>query len=220
VDDTLFDLPSRPDTPHPPLPAGAVHVPGWLNPAQQHDLRRKVDDWAGGPVPPAHPRTASGDMSSLMLCLGRHWVPTAPQGHRYFDRAVDGNGAPVLPVPPELVDLGRRGVFAAYGDRNRAARYRPDIAVVNIYGPAAKMGMHRDDDESSDAPVVSVSLGESCLFRFGNPTTRSKPFTDLTLAAGDLFVFGGPARWNYHGVQKLLGDGHRVNITLRESGSA
>lgn len=153
-----------------------------------------------------------------MLCLGRHWVPTAPRGHRYFDRAVDGNGEPVLPVPPELATLARRGILAAGGAARTADSYSPDIAVVNIYGPGAKMGMHRDDDESSDAPVVSLSLGESCLFRFGNATDRSHPYTDVVLSPGDLFVFGGAARWNYHGVQKLLGPGTRVNITLRESG--
>ncbi len=53
------------------------------------------------------------------------------------------------------------------------------------------MGMHRDADERSDAPVVSLSLGDTCVFRFGNPETRTKPYTDVELRSGDLFVFGG-----------------------------
>ncbi|MDN6439746.1 MAG: alpha-ketoglutarate-dependent dioxygenase AlkB [Corynebacterium nuruki] len=219
---SLFDLPDAAgdvgDAGTPDLPAGAVHVPGWLTEVQQQDLLDRVATWARGPVAPARPHTASGEMSSRMLCLGRHWVPTAPRGHRYFDRAVDGNGAPVLPVPPELVTLARRAVFAATGDGRAAGRYSPDIAVVNIYGPDAHMGMHRDDDEASEAPVVSLSLGAACRFRFGNATDRSRPYTDLTLAPGDLFVFGGPARWNFHGVQKILDPATRVNITVRESG--
>ena len=89
------------------------------------------------------------------------------------------------------------------------------------------MGMHRDKDERSDAPVVSLSIGDSCVFRFGNTTSRSKPYTDVELRSGDLFVFGGPSRFAYHGVPKILpGSGDpeaglasgRLNITLRDTG--
>jgi len=77
------------------------------------------------------------------------------------------------------------------------------------------------------APVVSLSIGASCLFRFGNTSGRSRPWTDVQLESGDLFVFGGPARLAYHGVPKTIaGTGDpdtglpsgRLNITLRESG--
>jgi alkylated DNA repair protein (DNA oxidative demethylase) len=74
---------------------------------------------------------------------------------------------------------------------------------------------------------VSISLGNSCQFRFGNTDNRGKPWTDVLLDSGDLFVFGGPARLAYHAVPKTLpGTGPseiglpsgRLNITLRESG--
>ncbi|HEY4457830.1 MAG TPA: alpha-ketoglutarate-dependent dioxygenase AlkB, partial [Pseudonocardiaceae bacterium] len=77
------------------------------------------------------------------------------------------------------------------------------------------------------APVVSLSIGDSCLFRFGNTANRNKPWTDVELASGDLFVFGGPSRFAYHGVPKTypgtadpgIGPASgRLNITLRESG--
>jgi DNA oxidative demethylase len=89
------------------------------------------------------------------------------------------------------------------------------------------MGMHADREERSPAPVVSVSLGSSCVFRFGNTENRGRPYTDVPLKSGDLFVFGGPARLAYHGVPRTLpgtGPGGiglpsgRLNITLRESG--
>jgi alkylated DNA repair protein (DNA oxidative demethylase) len=67
------------------------------------------------------------------------------------------------------------------------------------------------------APVVSLSLGDSCVFRFGNAANRGRPWTDVPLESGDLFVFGGPSRLAYHGVPKTL-PGGRLNITLRESG--
>jgi alkylated DNA repair protein (DNA oxidative demethylase) len=75
--------------------------------------------------------------------------------------------------------------------------------------------------------VVSISLGDTGVFRFGNPDTRSRPYRDLALNSGDLFVFGGPSRLAYHGVTKILSgtapsgiglERGRINITLRETG--
>jgi alkylated DNA repair protein (DNA oxidative demethylase) len=105
--------------------------------------------------------------------------------------------------------------------------YDPDVALVNYYRPDARMGMHRDREERVGAPVVSLSLGDAAVFRFGNPRTRNRPWVDVKLASGDLFVFGGESRWCYHGVTRLLPDtapagcgiaGGRLNITLRVSG--
>jgi alkylated DNA repair protein (DNA oxidative demethylase) len=101
-----------------------------------------------------------------------------------------------------------------------------DIALINYYDADARMGMHRDSDEPSDAPVVSLSLGDTCLFRFGNPRTRARPYTDVELRSGDLFVFGGEARRAYHGVPRVyagtappgLGLTGRLSITLRAGG--
>ncbi|WP_309124423.1 alpha-ketoglutarate-dependent dioxygenase AlkB, partial [Arthrobacter sp.] len=91
---------------------------------------------------------------------------------------------------------------------------------------SAKMGMHQDKEEKSLAPVVSLSIGDSCLFRFGNTENRNKPWTDVRLESGDLFVFGGESRLAYHGVMKTypgtsdpaLGLVGRLNITLRVTG--
>ena len=151
-------------------------------------------------------------MSVRTVCLGWHWTP-----YRYSRTTEDGS--PVKPLPDWLAELGSRAV----GDPG----YRPDIALVNFYDQAAKMGMHQDKDERSDAPVVSLSIGDSCVFRFGNTEHRNRPWTDVELRSGDLFVFGGPSRFAYHGVPKTLpGTGDpatglttgRLNITLRVSG--
>jgi alkylated DNA repair protein (DNA oxidative demethylase) len=154
-----------------------------------------------------------GVMSVRSLCLGRRWVP-----YRYLD-TVD------VELPGWLADVGRAAVSEAYGDDGG---YAPDTALVNFYdaGAGARMGLHQDKDERSGAPVVSLSLGDRCVFRFGNTETRGKPYTDVELASGDLFVFGGPSRFAYHGVPKVLpgtadpalGLTGRLNITLRETG--
>jgi alkylated DNA repair protein (DNA oxidative demethylase) len=161
-------------------------------------------------------------MSVRTVCLGWHWQP-----YRYTREATDVNGARVLPLPEWLVRLGRTAVAEAY-DGAAAAGYVPDAALVNHYGDGAKMGLHQDKDELSREPVVSLSIGDSCLFRFGNTETRTRPYTDVELRSGDLFVFGGPSRLAYHGVPKVFpgtapggcgleGRG-RINITLRATG--
>lgn len=215
---------------------GAVHVPDWLDAAGQRELLAACREWAR---PPAGLRTVrtpgGGTMTARQVCLGRHWYP-----YGYAPTAVDGDGAPVKPFPAWLGELGRRAVADALGtgalaaqgagtdafgaDGAGAAAY--DIALINFYDADARMGMHRDSDEKSGAPVVSLSLGDTCVFRFGNTRTRAKPYTDVELRSGDLFVFGGPSRLAYHGVPRVHGDTApresgltgRLNVTLRVSG--
>jgi DNA oxidative demethylase len=202
---------------------GAVHVPDWLSVGEQRDLVAACRSWAGPPAPMHAPRLPSGaTMSVQMVCLGWHWAP-----YRYTRTADDVDGAPVTPLPSWLADLGRRAVAEAYGDAARATAYAPDVALVNRYTDGARMGMHQDRDERTDAPVVSLSLGDGCTFRFGNTENRGRPYTDVALVSGDLFVFGGPSRFAYHGVPQVLAgtgppgiglDRERLNITMRVTG--
>ncbi|MFD7247317.1 alpha-ketoglutarate-dependent dioxygenase AlkB family protein [Streptomyces massasporeus] len=197
---------------------GAVHLPDWLDAADQRALLDACRDWAR---PPAGLRTVrtpgGGTMTARQVCLGWHWYPYA-----YARTVADGDGAPVKPFPRWLGELGRRAVRGTLG--GPVPDY--DIALINFYDADARMGMHRDSDEKSDAPVVSLSLGDTCVFRFGNSETRTRPYTDVELRSGDLFVFGGPSRLAYHGVPRVhagtapppLGLTGRLNITLRVSG--
>jgi alkylated DNA repair protein (DNA oxidative demethylase) len=199
---------------------GAVHLPGWLDVDAQRRLAEACQAWA---APPAGLRTtrlpSGGVMSVRTVCLGWHWYP-----YGYSRTVPDEHRTPVKPFPTWLADLGRQAVADAYGDDQR---YQPDVALVNHYDDTAKMGLHQDKDEHSPAPVVSLSIGDTCVFRFGNTETRSRPWTDIELRSGDLFVFGGPARLAYHGVPRTLpGTADpalgmppgRWNVTLRESG--
>ncbi|MER5599165.1 alpha-ketoglutarate-dependent dioxygenase AlkB [Streptomyces sp. NPDC002265] len=205
------------------LAPGAVHVPDWLDAREQRELLEACRGWAR---PPAGLRTVvtpgGGTMTARQVCLGWHWYPYA-----YARTVVDGDGAPVKPFPAWLGELGRRAVRDALGPETApgtAAAY--DIALINFYEGDARMGMHRDADERSEAPVVSLSLGDTCVFRFGNTQTRARPYQDVELRSGDLFVFGGPSRLAYHGVPRVhpgtapasLGLTGRLNITLRVSG--
>ena len=84
--------------------------------------------------------------------------------------------------------------------------------------------MHQDKDEIINGPVVSLSIGDSGKFRFGNVENRNRPYSDITLCSGDAFVFGRESRFAYHAVPKTYpgtappdcGLEHgRINITMR-----
>ncbi len=207
---------------------GAVHVPGWLSVEQQRELVAACRGWATGPVPIRHTALPRGGVMSVQtVCLGWHWQP-----YRYTRTADDVNGKRVAPLPDWLVEWGRRALADAYHGSaasylNDATEYTPDTALINFYDGDAKMGMHQDKDERAAAPVVSLSVGDSCLFRLGNTENRGRPYTDVRLESGDLLVFGGPSRFAYHGVPKVYpGTGDpatglaagRLNLTLRVTG--
>lgn len=197
---------------------GAVHVPDWLDAGRQRELLDACRDWARPPAGLRTVRTPGGAaMTARQVCLGWHWYPYA-----YARTVADGDGAVVKPFPEWLGELGREAATTAAYDGG----IDYDIALINFYDADARMGMHRDSDEKSDAPVVSLSLGDTCLFRFGNTATRTRPYTDVELRSGDLFVFGGDSRLAYHGVPRVyegtappeLGLTGRLNVTLRVSG--
>ena len=211
---------------------GAVYIPGWLSIDEQRELLAKCRQWeqdAGGGTKPVMPSGAV--MSVDLTCLGWHWYP---YGYR---RAVAA-GQEVGAFPVELGELAEAALrdagvideaVLAYTDRAEAGEliYAADCALINHYDDEAKMGMHSDRDEVSRAPVVSISLGDTAEFRFGNDAARGRPWRDLELESGDLVVFGGPSRFCYHGVTRVLPgtadprlevDGERYNLTIRETG--
>jgi DNA oxidative demethylase len=120
---------------------------------------------------------------------------------------------PWPPMPEPLIALWRN--VAQYADP-------PEACLINFYDRTAKMGLHQDRDEADfDAPVVSISLGDECLFRIGGRQRRN-PTKSVRLSSGDVLVLGGDARLAFHGVDRiypgtssLLADGGRINLTLR-----
>jgi DNA oxidative demethylase len=121
-------------------------------------------------------------------------------------------GQPWPEIPSLLVDLWRE--IAGYDDAQ--------CCLVNLYRENARMGLHQDKDErATNAPVVSVSLGDDALFRIGGEMRRG-PTQSVMLASGDVVMFGGPARLAHHGIDRiragsssLVPGGGRINLTLR-----
>jgi alkylated DNA repair protein (DNA oxidative demethylase) len=139
------------------------------------------------------------------------WV-TDERGYRY-QAAHPETGAPWPPI--HAIVLRAWAELADYP-------HPPEACLINWYGPAAKMGLHQDrDEEDFAAPVVSLSLGDTCLFRVGG-TKRGDPTRTFRLSSGDALVLGGEARLAFHGVDRiipgtstLLPKGGRINLTLR-----
>ncbi len=150
-------------------------------------------------------------MTVRMTSAGRYGWYADRKGYRYEPRHPDGQDWP--PIPEEVLKVWR--------DLVSDARL-PDCCLVNVYRDAARMGMHQDRDEADFGwPVLSVSLGDSALFRIGN-TTRGGKTESLWLESGDVVVMGGDARLVYHGIDRirpgsstLLEGGGRINLTLR-----
>ena len=161
---------------------------------------------------PTMPRSGR-PMSVRMTNAGAlGWVTDKEGGYRY--QAVHPHtGAPWPQIPKRLLDLWTE--LADYP-------HPPEACLVNYYADAARMGLHQDRDEDDfDAPVLSVSLGDSAIFRVGG-TTRKGPSRTVELKSGDVVVLGGADRLAYHGVDRvlpgtsgLLDEGGRFNLTLR-----
>jgi alkylated DNA repair protein (DNA oxidative demethylase) len=209
-----------PERQHRELLPGVVLISSWLSPEEQRTLVERFRQWALPPAGLRHPRVPTGHLMSVQsVCLGWHWSPYA-----YSRTADDTDGAPVKPLPAEIAGLARSAVADAYGP---AIRYEPDAAIVNLYVPGARLGLHQDGEEPSAAPVVTISLGDSCVFRMAGVDRRTAPFTDVVMRSGDMLVFGGPNRRIYHGVPRLMAGTSptdlglppgRLSITVRETG--
>ena len=198
----------------PALPEGVRHMPGHLDGAAQaallKDIRAVV---AAAPLyVPALPRTGKEMSVRMTNCGPLGWVTDKAQGYRYqANHPVTGEPWP--PIPAALLRIWRE--VACYP-------LEPEACLVNFYSATAKMGQHQDRDEADfAAPVVSVSLGDDCLFRVGGPRRQDKTVS-FRLCSGDVVVLGGESRLAFHGVDRIYPDtsallkkGGRINLTLR-----
>jgi alkylated DNA repair protein (DNA oxidative demethylase) len=177
------------------------------------DLRAIVEQ-----APFRHMLTPGGHQMSVAMtnCGGLGWV-TDRSGYRY-DANDPQSGKPWPAMPPSFCRLaGRAATQAGFG------AFAPDACLINRYEPGAKMSLHQDKDENDfGAPIVSVSLGLPAIFLFGGLKRSDKP-RRFRLEHGDIAVWGGPARLNFHGVAPLADGEHallgrqRINLTFRKA---
>jgi len=196
------------------LPNGVSHRPDYLDrPRQQAlvDIIRSIV--ADAPLfVPIMPGTGKPMSVRMTNCGPLGWVTDKERGYRY-QPTHPVTGKPWPDIPAELLEIW-----------NDVSGYDkpPQACLVNYYSDEARMGLHQDKDEQDlAAPVVSISLGNSCLFRVGG-LGRNDRTLSFKLSSGDVVVLGAEGRLCFHGVDKiypststLLKNGGRINLTLR-----
>jgi DNA oxidative demethylase len=196
------------------LPPGIRHLPLYLDRAAQGRLLEAVRAVvAEAPFyTPAMPKTGKEMSVRMTNCGSLGWVTDKERGYRYQPtHPVTGRLWP--PIPQMLLDIWRD---------TAGTDIEPEACLINYYDAAAKMGLHQDRDEQEfAAPVLSISLGDDCLFRVGG-LKRNDPTTSLRLQSGDVVVIGGENRLAFHGVDRiypgtsmLLKREGRINLTMR-----
>ena len=197
-----------------PTESGFRHIPGCLNANEQAALLAEIRKViAQAPFfTPRMPRSGRPFSVRMTNCGPLGWVSDKDAGYRYQSTHPE-TGALWPPIPRRLLRLW---------DEVSGYRSPPEACLVNYYGHGGRMGLHKDADEADmAAPVVSISLGDTAIFRLGG-VRRRDPTVSLPLASGDVVVLAGASRGAYHGIDRviegsgdLLAEGGRINLTLR-----
>jgi alkylated DNA repair protein (DNA oxidative demethylase) len=198
---------------------GVTLTPGYLDRAAQEAVlaavRRVI---AAAPLyVPRMPQSGKPMSVTMTNCGSLGWVTDAQRGYRYQATHPE-TGAPWPPIPEIILRAWHE--LGGYP-------HLPQACLINFYGASARLGLHQDKDEQDlAAPVVSLSLGDTGLFRVGG-LKRNDPTRSLRLASGDAVVLGGEGRLAFHGVDRilpgtstLLPEGGRINLTLRRVAKA
>lgn len=156
-------------------------------------------------------------MSVAMSNAGQVGWLSDRKGYSY--RATDPITGTFWPEMPSIMQAiaTRAAAQAGY------AQFVPDACLINVYSAGAKMALHQDRDEQDfTQPIVSMSLGLPATFLFGGLQRSDKP-KKIMLEHGDVIVWGGESRLNFHGVAPLPSGDHpllgqtRINLTFRKA---
>ena len=187
--------------------------PGALSVQAQAELLAQVLS-AEAEAPFYGPVTPGGRPFSVrMTNLGALGWVSDREGYRYqATHPVTGKAWP--PIPQTLLDLWSH--LTGWPEP-------PQACLVNLYRDQARMGLHQDKDEADlTAPVLSVSLGDTAVFRIG--AAEGGPTRSIRLASGDVCALTGPARLARHAIDRLIAGsstlvpgGGRINLTLRRA---
>jgi alkylated DNA repair protein (DNA oxidative demethylase) len=177
------------------------------------DLQRIL---SGAPL--RHMVTPGGFRMSVAMtnCGSAGWV-TDRRGYRYTTDDPASN-KPWPAMPESFFALA---VSAA--SQAGFPPFHPDACLINRYEPGARMTLHQDKNEQDySAPIVSISLGLPAVFLFGGLSRKDRP-RRVPLNSGDVVVWGGPSRLNFHGINPLKDGDHpltgrcRFNLTFRQA---
>lgn len=196
------------------LPDGTLYFPDFLDGQAQEQLLGSIRDVVSeAPLfVPKMPKTGKPMSVRMTNCGTLGWMTDKENGYRY--QAQHPQTGKIWPkIPRQLLDIWQE--LSGYP-------HPPEACLVNYYEPDAKMGLHQDRDEQEfDAPVLSVSLGDSALFRIGGEKRGGKTIS-FKLNSGDVMLLSGKSRLAFHGISRiypgtsmLLKQEGRINLTLR-----
>ncbi|GJR01322.1 oxoglutarate/iron-dependent dioxygenase [Tanacetum coccineum] len=211
------------------LGPGMVLLKNYINISDQVKIVNTCQEFGMGPRGFYQPGYKGGAKLNLhMMCFGRNWDPQTKYDPYYRS---DGSQAP--PVPDQLISLVESSIQDSQAHDDKIPSMYPDICIINFYTTTGRLGLHQDRDESQNSlnrglPVVSISIGDSAQFMYGNSRDVEKA-KEVLLESGDVLIFGGKSRHIYHGVktivpnsaplplvqQSMLRPG-RLNLTFRQ----
>jgi len=195
---------------------GALLLRGFVTDID-HILWREIEGVVAQ-APFRHMITPGGFRMSVAMtnCGPVGWV-TDSSGYRY-DHVDPASGRNWPAMPAIFLDVAKKAAASA-GFEN----FVPDACLINCYEPGARLSLHQDKDErDASAPIVSVSLGLPAIFLFGGVKRTIRP-QRYRLEHGDVVVWGGPSRFNFHGIVPLAEGCHplvgskRINLTFRKA---
>jgi alkylated DNA repair protein (DNA oxidative demethylase) len=198
-----------------------LHLKNYFTVAQQQalvELTRNIASINGGMTIPVMPSGHKFNCSQTSCGLVG-WLSDL-NGYRY-SRINPANNQPFAAMPAELADIAQD-----LAKRVNEPDYRPETCLINFY-PAnskSKLGLHQDNTERNLKPcIISISLGDDCIFAIGSNRSRKDPLTEILLRSGDVVILHGDSRLAYHSVKQiipnssnLLKNNGRLNLTVRQ----
>ncbi len=189
-------------------------MPGYLSRPAQEQLLQDIEQivMAAPFYTPVMPRSGRPFSVQMTNAGPLGWVSDR-SGYRYQgEHPVTGGPWPA--IPPSVRAIWEQ--LSGFGEPAQCC-------LINRYGAIkSRMGLHRDENEEDfSAPVVSLSLGDTAVFRIGG-AERKGPTRSFKLSSGDALVLAGASRLHYHGIDRVMSGtstlvpgGGRINLTLR-----
>lgn len=198
-----------------------LHLNKYFTVAQQQalvELTRNIASINGGMTIPVMPSGHKFNCSQTSCGLVG-WISDR-DGYRY-SRINPVNKEPFAAMPAELIDIAQE-----LAKQVNEPDYRPDTCLINFYPASSrsKLGLHQDNTERNLKPcIISISLGDDCIFSIGSNRSRKDPLTEILLRSGDVVILHGDSRLAYHSVKQiipnssnLLKNNGRLNLTIRQ----
>ncbi|EGF76915.1 hypothetical protein BATDEDRAFT_92196 [Batrachochytrium dendrobatidis JAM81] len=155
--------------------------------------------------PPTDAMTAPKSMSVDAVIHRLRWVTL---GHQYdwtrkqyhFDR---------LHAFPDTIATITHQILAFTQELTgySSSQWRPEAGVINWYHPGDTLMGHQDRSEvDMTAPLVSLSVGLSCVFLISPCESKDITPTAIRLDSGDVLIMSKSARRVFHGVPLVIPD--------------